>query len=654
MLLHASVYTQTFTDVAPLYGLDDSQPSSAAAWIDFDNDGDLDLLVGKNDGRRYDLYRNDGNSFTDISDEVGLPFGRNQMKQEISIGDFDNDGWTDIQITTLGEYTLFNNNIDESGEFVGVDFFDRGIFIDFDNDGDLDIYRISYPSQNQLYENIDGDFVELPNSLGLNDPYHTRSAVWGDYDNDGDMDVYDINGVGDPSILFRNDYNTAGIFVDVTTELGLEEPYWPYANGACWGDYDNDGDLDLYVAVNGPNKLYRNDISDSGLFTSVGESLGVSIPSDHSFSAYWVDYDNDGYLDLYVINTENIPNRLYHNELALGNGFIETGEMADTQLGLGGSWGDYDNDGDLDFYLVGGNIDNYMVNRLYRNNGNTNHWIHIIPNGHYSNRSGFGTTVKIVSSNLIMHRFVEPRAGFSSQNSLPVEFGLGSNTIIDSLIIYWASGIHQIITNVDVDDVIIIEESHIPDTPEELTATPGNGRVTLRWYTSQEPDLLYYKIYRDIESPAVTLIDSVDIPPFWLTFYLDTNVINEQTYYYRVTSVNLGGYESEFSNEVAATPSQNVNIINPGTFPYYYSLFQNYPNPFNSTTRIKYSLPIESDVQLIIYNLLGDEIRALVNTRQQPGEYIINFDANLLKSGIYFYQLTTKLGTLTRKMVLIK
>lgn len=122
-------------------------------------------------------------------------------------------------------------------------------------------------------------------------------------------------------------------------------------------------------------------------------------------NAAWLDYDNDGDLDLYVINTENIPNRLYRNEVSQGGGFVETGEMADTQLGFGGSWGDFDGDGDLDFYLVGGNEGNRTTNRLYQNRGNSRHWLYIETVGTVSNRSGIGAGIRVVADDLIQTRY---------------------------------------------------------------------------------------------------------------------------------------------------------------------------------------------------------------------------------------------------------
>ncbi|MFH1007337.1 MAG: FG-GAP-like repeat-containing protein [Candidatus Latescibacterota bacterium] len=447
--------THVFTDVASIYGVADDRPAVNAMWLDYDNDADLDLLVASTVFPR--LYRNDGSMFVDVAPSLGLLEANGASSAYVSAGDYENDGDIDMWVTSAGESNLYRNDISTEEGFTGIGHFGSGNLIDYDGDGDLDAYRIEFYIPNRLYRNDDGILTEIPDALGLNDPGHTRWPVWGDYDGDGDMDVYVVNGRGERSSLYRNDVNVTGHFTDVTDQVGVGNEDGGSGGGACWGDYDNDGDLDLYLATSSANRLYRNEVNASGGFKNIGDSLGVAA-NDFSQSASWADYDNDGDLDLYVVNTEDRPNRLYRNDVLQGGGFAETGEMADGQLDFGGSWGDFDRDGDLDFYLAGGNQGNLTINRLYQNAGNDNHWLHVETVGTLSNRSGIGARIRVVADGSAQVRYVETTSGFGSQNSLPVEFGLGTQAVADSVVIQWPSGVEQILTNISADQFLTVTE----------------------------------------------------------------------------------------------------------------------------------------------------------------------------------------------------
>ena len=469
-----------FTDVASEYGVDDSHQGKATAWFDYDNDGDLDLLLTVVNCNYTILYRNDGATFVDVAEEVDLP----AMRGGLSVGDYDNNGDIDIL-----RGRLFRNDIDATNNFTEVGSYGDS-FVDYDNDGDLDIYQVLFWKSNKLFRNDGGaGFVEIEDALGANDSQHSRSAVWGDYDNDGDMDLYVVNGRGERCSLYRNDVDTIGLFTDVTAEMNVGDED-RYANGACWGDYDNDGDLDLYLAKHeyGLNRLYRNDVSTLGTFTEVGESLGVADNID-GFHASWGDYDNDGDLDLYAVNGAREPSRLYRNDVSEGNGFVETGEMANVGAAMGGSWGDFDGDGDIDYYLVGSYPGYVMTNRLYQNNnsGNGNHWLHIKAIGTVSNRAAIGTTIQVVAGDLVQTRYVESASGYGSQNSLPVEFGLGDYSTVDSVIIKWPSGMVQTLTDVDVNQCLVVCESMIRgDLSGDGIITPTDAAIALQIAVSGE------------------------------------------------------------------------------------------------------------------------------------------------------------------------
>ena len=318
---------------------------------DFDNDGFLDIFTTSYDPCHPAIYyHNDGTSeFSDRSSSAGLThqFGGFNALQT----DYDNDGFLDVFVLR------------------GAWQFDYGR------------HRNSL-----LRNNGDGTFTDVTHEAGLAQPaYPTQAAAWADYDGDGDLDVYigneaDRRDVAYPSQLFRN--NGDGTFTDVSQQAGVTNDRM--AKGVGWGDYDNDGDQDLYVSNIGPNRLYRN--NGDGMFTDVAPAMGVDQPVDRSFVTWFWDYDNDGWLDLYVAGysaslrmvaldyldrpAEGVRPRLYRND---GRGGFENVTdvvgLNQVRLPMGANFGDIDNDGWLDFYLGTGNPEpeTIMPNVMYRN-----------------------------------------------------------------------------------------------------------------------------------------------------------------------------------------------------------------------------------------------------------------------------------------------
>jgi hypothetical protein len=233
-----------------------------------------------------------------------------------------------------------------------------------------------------------------------------------------------------------------------------------HGSGAAWGDYDNDGDLDLYLANrNRPNRLLRND--GAGLFTNV-----TTQPLDDSgpgYSATWGDYDNDGRLDIFLSNL-GAPSRLFHND---GNGqFSDATDYPLDRTGdvYGAAWDDLDGDGDLDLVVAtGGNNVKVVRNDLV----GSNHWLHLSLKGIESNASAIGARVRIVSAGASQIRSVGGDAGYLSQNSLTVEFGLGAAAVVDTLEIDWPSGIHQVLPGIAADQRLDVTESSLPASGED-------------------------------------------------------------------------------------------------------------------------------------------------------------------------------------------
>ena len=351
-----------FTPVQPA---DFSVPGSLSnSWADFDRDGDLDLAVSIKTGE-IRLYRNDRGTFTNIGPAVGLPVSGAEMRG-LSWGDYDGDGWFDLYAgaTKATEANLLFRN--EGGRrFVAQDLEPvtpgrsgrQSSWVDFDNDGDLDLFTADRAGPNALFRQDAGRFVRVGADRAGDDARPTVGACWFDYDRDGDLDLFLANQAGATDALWRNDGDR---FVDVAPALGMDRPGRPVEDGSVGcavGDYDNDGELDLFVTSYGVNILYRN--KGDGRFEDAAPRLGLA-EDNHAVGAAWGDYDNDGWLDLFVTaytgtsGAQQPANRLYRN--LGGKGFVNV-LPAGSALNVadhGVQWIDYDRDGALDLSVTRG------------------------------------------------------------------------------------------------------------------------------------------------------------------------------------------------------------------------------------------------------------------------------------------------------------
>ncbi len=428
--------------------------SAGLAWGDYDGDGDLDVYL-THSWYPNELFRNEGSGV--FVDATSGPMGDADGGSGVAWGDYDNDGDPDLYLSNCGTANkLFRN--DGGGNFVDATsgpLGDAGCGMavawgDFDNDGDLDLYLTNDAAANKLFRNDGGGTFVDATSGPLGDTGNSWTAACGDYDNDGDLDIYIVNW-NNANKLLRNDGGLT--FVNVTSgPLGDAQK----GKGVDWGDYDNDGDLDLYFANQYTgNKLLRNDGGGSfvdvtsGPLADVGNTKGVA----------WGDYDNDGDLDLFLAKGDGAtlgPNRLLRNDG--GGAFVDatSGALADSGMFGGSGLGDFDNDGDLDLYVA-----NFQgPNSLFLNQkGSTMHWLHVNLVGVVSNKSAIGARVSAHSGTLSQIREISGGSGYLSQNSLTAEFGLGSLTSVDSLIISWPSGTVQKLTSLPVDTLLSITES---------------------------------------------------------------------------------------------------------------------------------------------------------------------------------------------------
>lgn len=473
----------SFTDVALSLGVNDGGAGQGVVFLDVNNDGLLDIFLCNNNNQNKLWINVNALSFSESSASWNVNFtgpGRG-----VSAADFNNDGLIDIMI---GNYNatliLYKNNTTNFINFTtdaGVNFTSWGGSInwfDYNNDGKIDaaFANDGVPFHyNYLFRNDNlSSFTNVVYSSGLTDSASTLCLASADYDNDGDLDLFcgtqTVTSGNGTLWLYRNNGN--GSFTNVTLSAGMLSSN--YCWGADWGDYDNDGDMDIYLAnYTGLNQLYRN--NGDGTFTDVAVSSGMN-DAGQSFSCGWFDYDNDADLDLYVAKSSSSVDRLYQNS---GGNFVDVAATVgtnDTRHSSCISIGDYDNNGFLDVYLV----NNGTENRLYKNNaGNNNKWIVLRLIGSVSNRSAVGTRVKVVTGSVKQIREVQGGSGGKGQNSLPVEFGLGNVSNIDSLIVRWPSGTVQNFTNVTPNVIYNLTEGGNLVSIEPIINTELPNQITL-------------------------------------------------------------------------------------------------------------------------------------------------------------------------------
>jgi hypothetical protein len=439
-------------DVAPrfelvqpeLFGVTGGQPN---AWADFDNDGDLDEFVGFR-GRPNRLYRQDHGRFEDVAASAGL--ADNVETRAAAWGDYDGDGNIDLYVGFIDgtPNKLYRNDgnghhfTDVAGALgVNLSGVTRQVsWIDYDNDGDLDLFVAFRDKPNRLFRNDGGRFTDVTAAAGLGDTRKTVGAVWFDIDGDGDLDLFVANQNGDTNGLFRND---GGRFVDVAREWGVEAPRRSEEFGGVGpavADFDGDGYLDLFVANYGPSALYRNDRGHR--FVDVTKSAGVFF-EQHATTPSWGDYDNDGRPDLYVagflVNVAHYPDHLFHNTRA-ADGAVRFEDVLPALVNEhdgshGVQWVDFDGDGALDLALT--NNDPAGGHYLFRNLlpaaiARRSLAVDVVNGDRRHTKPGAEVRVYAAGTRrLISSGLVDTGGGYCSQNVMPVHVGTGNAAKVD-------------------------------------------------------------------------------------------------------------------------------------------------------------------------------------------------------------------------------
>lgn len=674
------------------------------SWADYDNDGDLDLLmVGYNNTSfnfATQIYRNDEGIFNAIEDN--LP---DMVEAEAAWADYDNDGDKDLILS--GNRSFENNPLTR-------------IFV------------------NDFFANPTSPFAERSNGL----PDVRNAALdWADFDNDGDLDLAiagrdSLSPFVGTARIFRNDN---GYFVDIRANLtGVLSP------GIRWGDFDNDGDPDLFLSGNRDSltvnieanpavvsKIYRND---QGIFTDINAAL----PGVTFIDAAWGDYDNDGDLDLLLTGyseeeegQSELINKLFLND----NGDFNERRNSGFESPLANSldWGDFDNDGDLDILSTGASPNGGHRTWIYENqstNSNNRPSAPVLVDAIYNDGEAqinweFGndneTPLKGLSYNLRVGTtpgqgdVVSPQSGFTGLLQIPAFGNVRQNTSwsLKHLLpgtYYWtvqtvdngyagsifaqekSFEVRQALRQIRRENLgrVIEPSSVICDTLSVFFTPPVEANKWFIQDLSVSIDSLFHTDVRDLEiflihnnivdtlvidlqnagenfigtvfdDSAATAIQNASAPftghfrPIQpLSRYLNEEPQGDWCLQIRNKSVTASARLEAWSLALTFGPLSTSLNEEANNLPSEFALSQNFPNPFNPETNIRFALPKPATVQLDVFNVLGQWVSSVVKKRFEAGYHIVHFNGNRLPSGVYFYRLNAGEFVRTRKMLLIK
>lgn len=477
----ALAQTFGFEQIAGRMGITGRGSYFGVAVGDYDQDGDDDLYLSNQQSSNV-LYENVGGSFIDVTEQAGVKtdgFGFSAVW-----GDIDNDGDLDLYTASWQRGNrLFLNNGDKtflnvtrqaglSLEASSV----HAVMADVDNDGFLDIYVAINDEGNKLYKNNgNGTFSDFTVESGAVYSGRAMGAGFFDYDKDGDVDLYLVHDFGQANHLYQND--GTGHFVNVAAQAGVNRA--GDGMGVDFGDYNNDGWLDMYITQMNGNLLYMN--NGDGTFTDLTKAAGM-VGGGMSWGVNSLDCDNDGWLDLFVANQSQfwqfLPS-IYPNMLFLNNHdgtFSEIGEQAGVATALnsfGSATLDFDNDGRVDI-VIANHVTTASENEFLKNIGAENHWLNLRLQGTVSNRAAIGTRVEAFAGDWRRVDEVRAGSGYNSQNSLTLKFGLGQHDKLDSLLVFWPSGIKETYFGIPANrDVRIVESQGIVSgVGSDLVSTP--------------------------------------------------------------------------------------------------------------------------------------------------------------------------------------
>ena len=487
---------------------------SGCAWLDYNNDGLLDLYVAS--GRYLEgvtkfstpqgedatnhLYRHNADgTFTDVTHEAGVPgkgFGMG-----VTVGDYDNDGYEDIYVSNWKSSILYHNN--GNGTFTdatakaGVENPHFGVgaaWFDYDRDGKLDLYVGNYlqfdPDMKMRYftadafpgpldyegtpdrlfhNNGDGTFTDVSAQAGIANPAGRAMGVTiGDFDNDGWDDVYVANDTMESYMYHNNrDGTFKNVAPDVNTAFGANGEATSAMN-PIFGDYDNDSWPDLFVSDMRYHRLFHNPGKEPFWLDTTVETGVAAVSGQYvAWGDGFFDFDDDGWKDIFVVNGGLHWLVPMEDSVLRNNGdstFTDVSSRLGSyfkfkKVGRGACFADYDNDGYMDGFIVALGGKGILLHNNPPPVGERNHWLTIKLVGTKSNRDGFGARLEAVAGDLDQYVEAVSENGYLSQGDPRPHFGLGPHTQVDKLTIRWPSGIVQTLENVKADQILTVKET---------------------------------------------------------------------------------------------------------------------------------------------------------------------------------------------------
>ena len=673
---------------------------SSVAWGDIDNDGDFDLAIMGWDGtnRRFQIYKNGANNRLTLSQSL-----TGVRKGQLSFADYDRDGDLDLaitgEVTEYGTTKIYQN--DGNGTFSDsgiemIDVYNSALaWGDYDNDGDLDLVVIGFlmgtGNTAKIYENYEKEGVVTFKDSGITDltAVASGSVAWADYDNDGDLDLA-LSGEQAGNYIckiYENDYRD-----DPDNPFSLRQNLTPVMNSyLAWGDYDNDGWLDIAICGQTTgggyvSEIWKND--GGGTFTKTADSLdGVS-----NSSLAWGDYDNDGDLDLVVIGSETgeVPSsKIYENDGSPNYNFSEDiGQSLDDVDQGSVAWCDYDGDKDIDLALTGA-FDSGAVTKIYKSAGFVENTLPDPPDSSLFETTYDTTTKKLTinwesgldtetqpatglyynfrigsepgKDDLVAARYGSPLLGnFISKSTTTVHtrtFSLYAKGY------YWSvqaidTGLGRSWSQERTEGDWSGERHYVDDSPPPAPETPTdqgkytyNTTIRFRWtQNNPDPETAIYNYRLQVRSQedgkikfdgSVGDVKSYNVSGCEYNLTYEAQVKAQSGYGY-------GGWSAGWSDGIMV-----VRLL---------EIFNNliHPKKTDKTAIIKYFIINPAKVNLKIYNLMGELVKSLVDNQYKTiDDYVEtwsgkNEKGSTVASGIYLVHIETGGESATEKICVVK